>query len=464
MNQRKTLMSLLAAPACFLIISIGLELWFSAQLRDRGPSQQAVCSATRLSQPTQDLCDSRNLAIIALCLSASLVALSVIAFGAVTLINRWTRTGMIGFEAGCRFGYQTSILTSVTLCLGTNGILFPLCGQLLIMRAFGTYWPDFDIFMISILFMMTVAGMVITLKGTRLDPESVPIRVSAQATTAQNQPDLFAVLERLASSLKCPTPRHVLAGLDPAIFCTQQTVFVEDTPYQGGTLFLSLPLCRLLSEGEMASMIATELIASQMVTPGWVGWQTAKAQKYERIRMRFQQGPIPIGSLFSLVWIWLDTWSNWRMSAQLLALQRATISGGRENTASGFVKTLLYAPQWPKFLTHVQNQLRAGGATDINSADQSNMSLAFVNYVGALSDQFQEILQGGPPALDEEIAAHFWILALGANSAEVATRIENLPKHPAAEWIAGIETIERELSTAQIERIFFLRASTPGGS
>jgi hypothetical protein len=65
--------------------------------------------------------------------------------------------------------------------------------------------------------------------------------------------------------------------------------------------------------------------------------------------------------------------------------------------------------------------------------------------------------------LASEVVPNPWISGLGVGVDEVKRRVADLhPEHPAT-WIADVETLEKELSMAQIKRMVFLREPVDSG-
>ncbi len=74
-------------------------------------------------------------------------------------------------------------------------------------------------------------------------------------------PHIHRVVSALCRKLKTKPPNNIVLGLDATFFATSAHVLTpfEKTPMKGETLFLSLPLLRMLSEEEITSVIGHEL-------------------------------------------------------------------------------------------------------------------------------------------------------------------------------------------------------------
>ena len=215
------------------------------------------------------------------------------------------------------------------------------------------------------------------------------------------------------------------------------------------------------------SLIAMEMFGAQLVSPESEAWLLATEKRWQRIRRQLQEAPIkaPIHT-FAMVWHWLDTWGAWRTALTHLALQRATVFGGRENTASGLVKARIFSSQWAPFLGEVQGRLRnsplPSETSRVPTADETNLSRSFAERIEGIADELSEfLLSTDEPGLTQEqsVLAN-WIRALHVNPTEIRNRVSNLSVDRAARWLSGIEPLEEELSLAQIKRIFFLGENT----
>ncbi len=77
----------------------------------------------------------------------------------------------------------------------------------------------------------------------------------------EDAPKLFGFVEYLAKKLGSRPPDNIVVGLEPTFYVTSGDVQVasDEKPVSGETLYLSAPLCRLLSQEELATIIGHEL-------------------------------------------------------------------------------------------------------------------------------------------------------------------------------------------------------------
>jgi len=129
-------------------------------------------------------------------------------------------------------------------------------------------------------------------------------------------PHIHRVVSSLCRKLKTKPPSNIVLGLDATFFATSAHVFTpfEKAAMKGETLFLSLPLLRMLSEQEITSVIGHELAHfsgadtaySKRFAPVYRGLHTALAKlRGEDNRL----GPLTLPASYILSFV-LDTFSR----------------------------------------------------------------------------------------------------------------------------------------------------------
>jgi len=85
--------------------------------------------------------------------------------------------------------------------------------------------------------------------------------VIGQALSKEEQPKLWEFVTDLAQKLGAQPPRQIVLGLDPSFYVTSADVTVVPTAmtHSDETLYLSLPLMRILSRDELAAVVGHEL-------------------------------------------------------------------------------------------------------------------------------------------------------------------------------------------------------------
>ncbi|MBL8516777.1 MAG: M48 family metallopeptidase [Betaproteobacteria bacterium] len=89
----------------------------------------------------------------------------------------------------------------------------------------------------------------------------VETEVVGIALLPKDQTVLWQFIERIAKRLKATPPKNLIVGLEPTFYVTSADVKVQPKGFshRGETLYLSLPLMRILSLPELAAVIGHEL-------------------------------------------------------------------------------------------------------------------------------------------------------------------------------------------------------------
>ncbi len=86
-----------------------------------------------------------------------------------------------------------------------------------------------------------------------------PLELDGQFLPAERAPELWRYVESIAKAVGTSPPRQIVVGTNPAFFVTEIKVRTEGGRARGRTLFLSLPLCRILSKDELRAVIGHEM-------------------------------------------------------------------------------------------------------------------------------------------------------------------------------------------------------------
>jgi len=100
---------------------------------------------------------------------------------------------------------------------------------------------------------------------------------------------LWNVLSELCAAVGTDPPQQVIAGISDQFYVTEQPVVVNDTTYQGRTLFVSLSMLKQMRDGEAKAVLAHEMAH-------FSGKDTLYSKKIAPLMLRFD---IYLQSLFS---------------------------------------------------------------------------------------------------------------------------------------------------------------------
>jgi hypothetical protein len=244
---------------------------------------------------------------------------------------------------------------------------------------------------------------------------------------------------------------------------TQAAVRRAGGVFKGRTMFLSLPLCRILSEPELRSIIGHEL-------GHFRGLDTKFSQKFypiyrgvfdslgalERNWRGSAQG-LAFLPAFAVLGCFMESFQTAEKEIgrdrELAADQVAVEAAGKQAIASALVKTHAFAGYWESARQRMREQLSA-------NVQVENVSRLFASYVAEEASPSQFV------GIDEERTSHptdthptlgVRLEALGLSVASVEPSALNVRMEKSAvELIDNYPTIEKELT--DLEKNFMIRS------
>ncbi len=260
-------LALVIPLGCLLLVGVAEGRmegdWLAALEAEFGPvpaesrgevALATLCADPEFSADIGDGCtDTRLMALLkqliatTLILSVALVALAAV----VAAITRGSRERMAAI-----------LRPALMLMLAGVGVLLGLQGALVIGALFeiqvvllGRFWP-WLLFAIGVAVLVSILGV---LRAMTAMIRSKPLSVSGIALDRETDAVLFAEVDAIAGRVGTAPPDVILAGLEPNFFVVETTVQGLDAQHRGRVLFLSVPLCRLLSRAEFGAVIGHEL-------------------------------------------------------------------------------------------------------------------------------------------------------------------------------------------------------------
>jgi Zn-dependent protease with chaperone function len=268
LNNIKLVGIFLAIPLiCFFILSAALpsqeEAW-SQFLRENVPVERRaelalsiVCydaaflqtiDLTPVCSPYINTKRLRVLSTVA-ATSAILYAALILVAGVICKTNR--RLLLRLFRPGLVF---SNIVVAVLL--GLQGIL--LAGAVLYAGYDGVMDENFYFYAVLI-GLATLAGVFFTVKPLFGSARRAQTAVVGRYLSHHENPKLWEFVTALANLTGTDSPQNLIVGLTPAFFVTESDVYCIDRRVTGRTMYLSVPLCRILTIEELSAVIAHEL-------------------------------------------------------------------------------------------------------------------------------------------------------------------------------------------------------------
>ena len=288
----------------------------------------------------------------------------------------------------------------------------------------------------------------------------------------RDHPLLWGLVEDVARKIGASPPKHIVAGLEPNFFVTDVNVLCMDEQYKNAqlasqTMYISFPLCRILTSEEFASVIGHEL-------GHYIGLDTHYSRKFY---------PIYRGTVASLAAIGRTTGRGARGLALLpavsvlsfflesFAVAERTIGRERELAAdavaardsgtrvlaAALVKIHAFSACWHPALQAMADAMK-------EKKPDVNLSLIFAE--SASQSAGRSALQGLddqrlPHPTDSHPPLSVRLETLGISVADVAeTALRTAPESRAITLIENHEKLERALTEIQWRHIALAAVAT----
>ena len=265
-DKARLLALLLAIPIIALAVAEGIQIktehdWQQALQKELGPVTESrqdltlrrVCADSEMVAKMPEMCaeygELGTMATAALFTGGSgLTLLFLIAL--LGRVSRFSRRVLLAFKPAL---YLTIALLLLLIPLNAGLAIFALY------LAESTLIGRVHVGVIFAIGLGALAGVVAMIRGTLSLVKRVQTAVIGKRLDEANNPRLTESVTHLAERLGAAPPEHIVVGLDPNFFVTEADVRCLDGLFTGRTLFLSLPLCRILSVPELEAVIGHEL-------------------------------------------------------------------------------------------------------------------------------------------------------------------------------------------------------------
>jgi Zn-dependent protease with chaperone function len=114
-------------------------------------------------------------------------------------------------------------------------------------------------FYAALIGLASLAGVFFTIKPFFGVARRAEASVVGRSLKVSEYPTLWQFVEGLAVQTGSDSPQNLIVGLTPAFFVTEADVHCMDGKATGRTMYLSVPLCHLLTVEELSAVIAHEL-------------------------------------------------------------------------------------------------------------------------------------------------------------------------------------------------------------
>ncbi len=290
--------------------------------------------------------------------------------------------------------------------------------------------------------------------------------VLGKRVSREEHPALWRVADDVARAVGVTPPDHIIVGLDPNFFVTEAHVRTLDGEQQGRTMFVSLPLCRIMTVEELRSVLGHEL-------GHYKGQDTEFSTKfypiyrgtYEGLRALYASGSEGASSLALLPGVavlsfFLEAFAvaeNGIGRERELAADRVGAGvAGAMITATALVKIHAFVPYWGAVHKAMAEVISEGKAyTNVSAlfAESVRENVAAEALAGLDGRSLSHPTDSHPP-----LGLRLESLEVSLPEVQVAA-LDVTPADPSVELISNYEALEKELSSAE----HYLLAQSIGG-
>lgn len=271
----------------------------------------------------------------------------------------------------------------------------------------------------------------------------------------RQSPRLRQLVEETAARVGTAAPDTIVLGLDPNFFVTEVPVQCPDARLTGRTLFVSLPLCRILTTDELRGVVAHEMghfkgqdtEYTRRFAPIYRGASESLAAVASSVRSL--SGLIALAPTFYLLGYFLESFAvaetEIGRGRELAADQVAAQASGERVFAAALVKIHAYARRWEWVQSWINDAVAEGRPFE-------NVTSVFLRAVadttqgdplaGLLDEHLRHPTDSHPPLGDRLASLQIPMNQVASRACEVT------PADSAALLIDDPEPIEKRLSAA----------------
>ncbi len=172
---------------------------------------------------------------------------------------------LVGVSVACSFQSHAAQYWSLRIGLPIlrTSALIQVLGQALL-AGFLSFWVTaifFEIYIIKLIVLIGIlaAAGVFALVAAVFRRVDEKCAVEGRMLSDEEAPALWRKIREMAAKLQTEPPDRVIVGIAPSFFVTEHPVELNGARHEGRTLFLSLPMLKILSMSEADAVLGHEL-------------------------------------------------------------------------------------------------------------------------------------------------------------------------------------------------------------
>ncbi|GEM_PF-543781 len=286
------------------------------------------------------------------------------------------------------------------------------------------------------------------------------IPVIGRAVSEQRGPLLWQYVRDLARRIDALPPEHIVVGFDNNFFVIDSDIQCFSGALRGRTLYLSLPLCRILEEPELRAVVGHELghfqgadtLYSRRFAPIYRGAVEALATLRQNASESF--AGLALLPALGVLGFFFDAFAGATREIsrerELIADQVGAQLSGAAAAASALVKIHAFANAWESALQRMREGLGEGKRVANVSAlfgDSVAETGSAASFVGLDDEQLAHPMDTHPP-----LKARLEALGLTLESVQQSALVVH-PERRAIAVIDQYQRIEEELTEMERSRM-----------
>ncbi len=363
-------------------------------------------------------------------------------------VARMNRNLLLAFVPGM---FATLIALAALIIANSGLLIFSLYS---LTSIFLSRIPVGLMFAIGIGAVAGVFQMLIACKGFIRKAE---VTVIGKRLDLAANPRLATLIDTLCSRMGSLKPEHVLVGLEPNFYVTEADVRCLDGSFKGQTLYVSLPLCRILSVQEFEGVLAHEFghfvgldtQFSRKFYPVYRGTSESLSALFEHSQQNGARGLAALPAALILTYFLYSfsvAESEIGRERELCADALAANATSKNVFATALVKVHAFSACWPVTKDHMIKLMKAGNQL-------VNASAFFASLVNQISDDapldgLAESMLSHPT--DTHPPLELRLRSLSESVSMVAPEVrQTRPESAANSLFTDYEALEQELSDVE---------------